>query len=648
MKGARKALFVDLDHDGDLDLLLVGSAGARVYRNNLDGTFTEATAALRPRRRAATRATRLRRLRRRRPHRRRSSRARAAVIALLPQRRRAALQRRDGGEWTRDDAAGRALRRSATTTTTACSISSSRARRRRAGALAQQGKRHLHSRRSLERGAAGARARAAICRRRSWTTTTTAGSTSSSARARADKRAVVFSFATTAPAGSSIARRLIPATVRAAGASAIAVSDVDDDGDEDLAAHRRRRRAAAAAQRGRQQQPRRERRAERPAHRQRQEQRVRHRCAGSSSARRDLPDARRHRSRRRTSGLGPHLKADVLRIEWPNGVPQTVYFPGTDQDVVEREMLKGSCAFAYTWDGTRFRFVTDAMWRSALGMPLGLMGGATSAFAPAGASQEYVRIPGRRAQAARRTLRPAAHRGAVGDGVRRRGQAARRRPSGFGRRVRRRALRSAGTREAAALPGRRAASCRSPRSTSAATTSCRRCATSDDVYVSNLTPTSIRESSSRTISCSTSAQTPAQPDTFLFLRGWIYPTDASINVALSQQSAIKLASPSLEVRDANGQMAHRDRRTSASRPARTRRSSIDLAGKFPTADHHVRIRTNMQIYWDQAFVARDARGQSGEGHDARAASRPTCTSAASRACIARAAATARTGSPTTT
>ena len=32
---------------------------------------------------------------------------------------------------------------------------------------------------------------------------------------------------------------------------------------------------------------------------------------------------------------------------------------------------------------------------------------------------------------------------------------------------------------------------------------------------------------------------------------------------------------------------------------------IDLAGKFPTADHHVRIRTTMQIYWDQAFVARE-------------------------------------------
>src|SRR5207237_526033 len=88
-----------------------------------------------------------------------------------------------------------------------------------------------------------------------------------------------------------------------------------------------------------------------------------------------------------------HFKADVLRVEWPNGVPQTIYFPGTDQDVLELQQLKGSCAFVYTWDGTRFRFITDMMWQSALGMPLGIMGG-NAAFAPARASQEYLRIPG--------------------------------------------------------------------------------------------------------------------------------------------------------------------------------------------------------------------------------------------------------------
>jgi hypothetical protein len=96
-----------------------------------------------------------------------------------------------------------------------------------------------------------------------------------------------------------------------------------------------------------------------------------------------------------------------------------------------------------------------------------------------------------------------------------------------------------------------------------------------------------------------------KPGSYLFLRGWIYPTDASINVALSQQSALTLAPPSLELRDAQGRWKTVD--ASLGFPSgKNKTMVIDLAGKFPTKDHHVRIRTNMQIYWDQAFVAGDA------------------------------------------
>jgi len=66
-------------------------------------------------------------------------------------------------------------------------------------------------------------------------------------------------------------------------------------------------------------------------------------------------------------GLGQHLKADVVRVQWPNGVPQAYYYPGSDRDFLEAQTLKGSCAFAYTWDGQGYAFQTDFLWRSALG-----------------------------------------------------------------------------------------------------------------------------------------------------------------------------------------------------------------------------------------------------------------------------------------
>lgn len=97
-------------------------------------------------------------------------------------------------------------------------------------------------------------------------------------------------------------------------------------------------------------------------------------------------------------GLGQHTKADVVRILWTNGVPQNLFEPGSDQELVEQQILKGSCPFLYAWDGEKYEFVTDILWRSALGMPLGIMGGET-AYAFSDPSQDYFKIPGEMLQA---------------------------------------------------------------------------------------------------------------------------------------------------------------------------------------------------------------------------------------------------------
>ena len=74
----------------------------------------------------------------------------------------------------------------------------------------------------------------------------------------------------------------------------------------------------------------------------------------------------------------------------------------------------------------------------------------------------------------------------------------------------------------------------------------------DDVYVSDLTPTRYQGVVEPHDLILDLGETAGRPGSFLFLRGWIYPTDASINVALSQQTTLKVSAPSLEVRDASG------------------------------------------------------------------------------------------------
>src|SRR5439155_1514873 len=92
---------------------------------------------------------------------------------------------------------------------------------------------------------------------------------------------------------------------------------------------------------------------------------------------------------------------------------------------------------------------------------------------------------------------------------------------------------------------------------------------------------------------------------FLFLTGWIYPTDASINFALAQSHALQVVPLHVQVKDAAGRW--RTVIPDLGFPAGKNKTVIaDLTGKFLSADTRVRIRTNMEIYWDRAFVAAPA------------------------------------------
>ncbi len=67
-------------------------------------------------------------------------------------------------------------------------------------------------------------------------------------------------------------------------------------------------------------------------------------------------------------GLGTHTAIDVARIVWPNGVAQAEFRTGVDDAIVAEQRLKGSCPWVFAWDGSRMGFVTDFLWRSPLGL----------------------------------------------------------------------------------------------------------------------------------------------------------------------------------------------------------------------------------------------------------------------------------------
>lgn len=88
-------------------------------------------------------------------------------------------------------------------------------------------------------------------------------------------------------------------------------------------------------------------------------------------------------------GLGRHAQVGVARIVWPNGVAQVEFELEADQLVTAVQRLKGSCPWVFAWDGDAFRFVKDFIWRSPLGMRIN-----SQDTAGVDQTEDWILIPG--------------------------------------------------------------------------------------------------------------------------------------------------------------------------------------------------------------------------------------------------------------
>lgn len=97
----------------------------------------------------------------------------------------------------------------------------------------------------------------------------------------------------------------------------------------------------------------------------------------------------------------------------------------------------------------------------------------------------------------------------------------------------------------------------------------------------------------------------------LLLTGWVYPTDASINVAMAQNPELESRPPVLQVSADGGGVGDGGSRAPEWRtvsevgfPAgKDKTLVVDLTEALRAGADSVRIRTNMQVYWDRVAVA---------------------------------------------
>jgi hypothetical protein len=301
-------------------------------------------------------------------------------------------------------------------------------------------------------------------------------------------------------------------------------------------------------------------------------------------------------------GLGNRDGADVVRVVWSNGVPQNRFNPERNQTVVETQILKGSCPWLYVWNGIEYEFATDALWASALGMPLGIMAGEPLYAFPNSASEHFKLPSGRlKPKSGKYSLQFTTelwetpyldqvrlivvdHPDSVDIFVDETFT-----PPPF-----------PPFRIYAVTDKRQPVSARDDRGNDVL----EKIAHADGDYVSNLTPAMYQGVMEHHDLILDLGDLSGADSVFLFLYGWLFPTDASINMNMAQSAAAGSVFPLLQVIDDEGNWKTVIENLSFPK-GKNKTLVVELTNKFLTHDYRIRIRTNMQIYWDHIFYSTD-------------------------------------------
>ncbi|HEY6491516.1 MAG: FG-GAP-like repeat-containing protein [Terracidiphilus sp.] len=292
-------------------------------------------------------------------------------------------------------------------------------------------------------------------------------------------------------------------------------------------------------------------------------------------------------------GLGEQTGADVARIVWPNGSVRAEFALKADQPILTEQRLKGSCPFLFAYNGHSMQFVKDTIpWGSAIGLRINAIGPARVAATeewykidgdalaprdgfydlritgelwetyyydslrlmtvdhPAGTAiftdERFVVPPVKLAVTAMEAPQPIAH--AIDDnGID---------VTGILRARDGRYLDTFGRGQYQGV-------------------------TRDHYVEIDLGP-----------------NVPAQGPLWLIANGWLHPSDSSLNIAMGQGHHPVPRPLSLEIPDGHG--GWRTVRDNLGFPAgRNKNCLIDLTGLFPPGSQHkLRLRTNLEVYWD--------------------------------------------------